>query len=188
MSIFPPLIYAKLSTNSQRDFLFFTLAYARNTRANVTHKATHMCQKTCEFIKLPAKHSWLLNRQRRILNFDVVNQMTTYFLSHLSIPFWLLWTKNSQFLNQFGKYFMNFLPLQNRSLPPLSSVGIWTDLCSVLFRNQFRKERLVIFISSCFVVDMTGVRRKKAQRKRRVNTTKVGSKRKKKDKKVKVLK
>ncbi|KAM7445479.1 hypothetical protein ABFA07_006079 [Porites harrisoni] len=34
---------------------------------------------------------------------------------------------------------------------------------------------------------MTGVRRKKAQRKRRVNTTKVGSKRKKKDKKVKVL-
>jgi len=35
---------------------------------------------------------------------------------------------------------------------------------------------------------MTGVRKKKAQRKKRVNTTKPGLKRKKKEKKVKVLK
>ena len=36
--------------------------------------------------------------------------------------------------------------------------------------------------------NMTGVRRKKAQRKKRINTTKPGVKRKRKDKKVKVLK
>ena len=145
-----------------------------------------MCQKTCDFVKIPAKYSWLLNRQRRILNFDVVSQMTTYFLSHLSIPFWLLCTKNPKILNQFT----------SPAKPTLAAIFVCLvktresgPTCAQYFSNPVRNAwwflpPRVLF----FVLDMTGVRRKKAQRKRRVNTTKVGSKRKKKDKKVKVLK